>query len=820
MLRLPAIGIAMALSLVALAAKAAEAPKYVSAKAWHILPETHSDESGYFSLCEGLDGMIYVGTAKYNQNAYLVAFDPREETQRVAIDVHRLCGLKASGYAAQAKIHTRNFVGPSGKVYCGSKQGYRRDGDTSKYPGGYVMVYDPRIGKAENLGMPKSGQGVIDVAADERRGLLYVVTCEDQHWMLYDTAARTYRELGPLLTPYATTLVGADGRASALTGDFELAQYDPADGQIKVRPILLDGRKFTRANSSSIPTWVLSADARKAWLVLMNDPTLIEIDLSGRGATAAAVSRGKLLQGKNPDCRSALCLSPDGWIYAVVRIDNQTGFGSGYLHHLVRYDTKNRKHEDLGVLAVRNPDYFDFVGNDGQRPPWSHGFHALPDGTLTPLHCHMAMIVTRDGTIYVTVIYPFTLLQIDQFRLPRPATGPAFTYLDAVLKHCDRIEADLDEFTGVAELVAARHVGGGVIGFVFNGQTLQPELFGRSGGMVHVGFERPFRQNRTDAEKARDVAIIGWDRPPAAGDERTLRNLKQRGCYLIGFGPQKSSALSLLVPLCDAFFDTGTGGDDRVVTLSGGRRCGRSNHLVNAMAGWVFTAELIGALTRRGKMPTMWKAYAYADGPEWGKRYLGKKQFHDDYRVAAQPAGRLAREYLQQIRYHLHRFQETQLDQVRQAADLIAAEARHGGTIKVASAGHMPGLYVGRHEDSAWAHNIEVHDGLSSQTKAFAAGSEDGALVLRLGYSGLHKDLAGVFDRKRQRVILVTAENPRREFSALPARLAASIDLGYAFGDACVAIEGYPLRVLPPSGVMQAAAYEAINVEVLARRAE
>ncbi len=61
----------------------------------------------------------------------------------------------------------------------------------------------------------------------------------------------------------------------------------------------------------------------------------------------------------------------------------------------------------------------------------------------------------------------------------------------------------------MAELVAARHVAGGVIGFAFNGQTLQQELFGRSGGMVHVGFERPFSQNRTDAEKARDVGIIG-----------------------------------------------------------------------------------------------------------------------------------------------------------------------------------------------------------------------------------------------------------------------------------------------------------------------
>ena len=38
-------------------------------------------------------------------------------------------------------------------------------------------------GKAE-------GEGVIDVTADEARGLIYVITCEQQHWMLYDTRTR------------------------------------------------------------------------------------------------------------------------------------------------------------------------------------------------------------------------------------------------------------------------------------------------------------------------------------------------------------------------------------------------------------------------------------------------------------------------------------------------------------------------------------------------------------------------------------------------------------------------------------------------------
>jgi len=411
-----------ALSLVAAAVcitNGAEAPPYVPATAFHILPEATSEESGYFSLSESLDGAIHVGCAKYGANSFLVEFDPKTSRQRIALDTNRTCGLSATGYAAQSKIHTRNFVAPSGKVYVGSKQGYRKEGDTSEYPGGHVMTYDPRNGQTKNLGMPMAGQGVIVVVADESRGRLYVVTCEDQHWMLSGLEGGKYRELGPLLTPYATTLVDSRGIASVITKDFEMAQFDPATERITTRPITVGGERWKRADSSSIPTWQIDPDGRHAWLILMNDPTLMRIDLQSAGDSVIAEKLGRMVEGKNPDSRCALTLHPDGKIYALVHVDNTSGFGSGYFHHLTRYDPKANRHEDLGVLKVSNPDYFDWSPlPDGKPKPYSHGFHRLPDGTLTPMHAHMALIATRDGTVYATILYPYTLLKIDGYKLP------------------------------------------------------------------------------------------------------------------------------------------------------------------------------------------------------------------------------------------------------------------------------------------------------------------------------------------------------------------------------------------------------------------
>jgi len=413
-----ALVVALAVGLPLLSAQppkpAAKAPfNYIWGKAYHILPETHNNESGYFSLCEGLDGKIYVGTAKYGKNAYLVEFDPKTEKQRIVLDVHKLCKLTDTGYAAQAKLHTRNFVGPSGKIYVGSKQGYPEKGDMSKYPGGYVLVYDPKTGETENLGMPFKGEGVIDVTADESRDLIYVVTCEEQHWMRYDVRTRRYRELGPLLTPYAMTLVDAKGRAHAITKDYRLATYDPDQDTVTTRKIEIDGQPF---KCIGVPTWIIMPDARTAYLLHMSDSTLVEFDLLQEGDVVKPVSRGKLLEGKHFDSRCALTLAPDGKIYALGRVDNETGFGKGYLHHLLRYDPTAKKAEDLGVLAVKNPDFFNFgPGPDGKRPPWSHGYHTLPDGTLTPLHHHMALIAARDGTLYATIIAPFALFRIEKY---------------------------------------------------------------------------------------------------------------------------------------------------------------------------------------------------------------------------------------------------------------------------------------------------------------------------------------------------------------------------------------------------------------------
>jgi hypothetical protein len=788
--------------------------EYVKARAYHVLPETHNQGSGYFSLCEGLDGRVYVGTAKYGVNAYLVEFDPRTGRQRIVLDTHKLCGLSDTRYAAQAKLHTRNFVGPSGKVYVGSKQGYRFEkDDTSEYPGGYVMSYDPRTGEAANLGMPMKGQGVIDVVADEQRGLLYVITCEDQHWMVGDITGKAYRELGPLLVRYGATLIDADGRACAITADYQLAQYDPKTQKVTIRPIEVGGKRWSpEKEDASIPTWVLTADARRAYLILMGDPTLLEIELTGPGQGARAASHGKMLAGKGADSRCALTLHPDGKVYALVRIDNTTGFGQGHLHHLVRFDPAARKMQDLGVLAVENPDFFDFEkGPDGKKPSHANGYHKLPDGTLTPLYHHMALTSCGDGTLYATVIAPFTLLRMEQFKLPAKAdASPAAEAVRRGLAACDRAEAALPQISRIAEVIAERHANGGMIGFVSDDQTLMLELWGRAGAPMHLGFDRPWKKERNEQEMALDVALGGYDRPPKAAQMEKLRKLKARGCYVVGFGPKGMKELEECVAACDVWIDSGV-----AEGLTGGAGV-RANMLANAVNGWTLIAEVVGALTRRGKMPVLWKSFSYDDGREWMERYFQKVGFHEDHRVPPFTATELGGRFLGQIRAHLVRLERTQLDGLRQAAAQADGERQAGRRVVVSWQGHMPWHYAGRLGDEKWADVIEFHPFIKSQVEEYRAKTPAGALVIHLGYNGTEPEARAAWTQMGQRVVQLTGAHPDPVRNSAEG-LVRKIDLGFALGDACVSLEGYPARLGAPSGIMQLVAYDAISAEVAER---
>ncbi len=398
------------------------------------------------------------------------------------------------------------------------------------------------------------------------------------------------------------------------------------------------------------------------------------------------------------------------------------------------------------------------------------------------------------------------------------AETPSREYVGFVLKSCDRVEGEMEKITQTAETMAKRHLAGGQLGLHINGNPLPEEICGRSGGVVHLGFDRPFKTDRTDAEKKNDIAFASWVRPPADTELAALKTLKGSGCMIIGFGPKAMPQLAEIVKTCDVWFDTGFGADDLVIHLPHQKMSGDGNLVVETLQSWALIGEFVSALTRQGKMPTMYKSYVTPGGREWGDKYFLKKQFHDDYKIAPIPDGKLARDFLGHIRGLVERFRDTQLTEVNKAADMIATEFARGRKTLVATSGHMPYTFVCHYGDQEWAETMDIHASLESQMKSYEEQSREGALVLRIGYAGMHTTEIALYKKKKQTVMLIVAEHPDKDWQP-PADLPVRIEMGYAYGDACVPIEGYPIKILPPSGIMQLVAYKCVEVEVESRLA-
>jgi hypothetical protein len=392
---------------------------WLKSTAYAIPKETTSEGSGYFSIIEGKNKKIYVGTAKYGSNAYLVEFDPATKKMAVVVDAMKEIGKPATGFAAQAKFHTRNNVGESGKIYLGTKQGYPKEGESRDlYLGGHPIVFDPATGKTRVYDVPLPKHGVISVTPDEARGVAYISTCDDarpvesSHFMVLDLDSGKYRDLGETEHMYAFIVVDHLGRAYHPLRGGDIARFDPKTDKLERLKHTIDGAPPTKesllAHEHSHPiNWDISQDRKTLYAVAMGGNQLYSYDLTQPGETLVGKSLGKLIADADAtDCR-ALCVGPDGAIWAGVAA---TFKDKGQYLHLVSYrPNHDAAPRDHGPIAIRNPDYTTFVDAESKPLAWHHGVVKEKDGELLPRYTIMGVCAGSDGTTYVTTLYPFTL---------------------------------------------------------------------------------------------------------------------------------------------------------------------------------------------------------------------------------------------------------------------------------------------------------------------------------------------------------------------------------------------------------------------------
>ncbi len=393
---------------------------WLPATAYVIPKNTAPEGEGYFAIVEGHNGRLYIGTHANGVNSWLVEFDPKQEQMHVVVDVHKVIGTDAKGFAAKAKIHTRNNVGASGKIYFATKQGYPAKGEKrTDYPGGYPMVYDPQTGRTKVYPIPVPHQGIISITPDEARGVAYLSTCSDErpvestHFGILDLKTGKYRDLMDCRHMYAFIVVDYLGRAyhPVLGGD--IVRYDPRSDKLERLKQTIDGKPPAAdshlADPNSHPiNWDIAPDGKTLYCVPMSTNQLYRYDLTALGDTLPGQSLGTLVAGaKKTDCR-ALCVGPRGTVWAAVT-EPKAGV---QLLHLVSYQPGEKVARDRGPVAVRNPEYTAFTDRNGKPLPYHDGLSKMPDGTVTTRHVAMGVCEGRDGSVYVLALHPYTLLRI------------------------------------------------------------------------------------------------------------------------------------------------------------------------------------------------------------------------------------------------------------------------------------------------------------------------------------------------------------------------------------------------------------------------
>jgi hypothetical protein len=427
---LPAVVAALVGAFVASASAQPPATPWLYTKARALPKNLTNQGSGYFAIVEGKNGCLYIGTAKYGENAYLVEYDPVTQQMTTVVDCMREIGSDAKGFAAQSKIHTRNNVGASGKIYFGTKQGYpdpKLGEKFEDYPGGYPMVYDPTTKKTRIYPIAVPHHGIISITPDESRNVAYISTCSDErpvesaHFMKLDLETGKYTDLGETNHMYAFIVVDKLGRAYHPLRGGDILRYDPKADKVERLKQTIDGQPpaadshLADENSHCI-NWEVDANRTKLYAVPMSTNQLYVYDLAGKGDVLEGKSLGKLHPtAERTDCR-ALCIAPSGTVWAAITAayDAKRRFA-----HLVSYTPRDGVITDHGPLAVKNTDFTTFADRKNEPFPWHHGFRRFGDGNLIPQFSMLGVCATREAQ-YVLSLAPLTLHEIR--ARPRPAT--------------------------------------------------------------------------------------------------------------------------------------------------------------------------------------------------------------------------------------------------------------------------------------------------------------------------------------------------------------------------------------------------------------
>ena len=248
-------------------------------------------------------------------------------------------------------------------------------------------------------------------------------------------------------------------------------------------------------------------------------------------------------------------------------------------------------------------------------------------------------------------------------------------------------------------------------------------------------------------------------------------------------------------------FGESLGRDDCVCFPNHADAAGSSVTLGQTGCGWVFSAEVISALTRKGMMPVMYETIgAYGGNGRIVLYKNGEIPFHTDITVQPVPSGHISEGYIHTICAMLARVEREEYEKLKTLGRWAREAHSEGKTLYMYSMGHLfPDEVEASEIGSAFTSGV-WNAGFRHPTPAHEF--LEGDLVVHIGYQHPPQDLLRKARDARARVGYVSLY-PDRDYTQDPGVI--WIDPMWPWSDACVPIEGYDVSVLPASGLVNGA---------------
>lgn len=354
------------------------------------VPEEYHTGGSYTAIQASSDGRVYLGTTMYDGYGYLLSFAPATGRFESIAEMSAATGERNPGPYGQAKVHTKPVIAPDGRVYFGTKSGGpTKDPNWRQlYPGGHLLVYDPRSRTTTDLGIVKPHMSIIAVGVDPVRGLVYVLTDPESHLVVYNPRTRTFTDRGqfgpPGEAPTRYLVVLANGDAFHRFGESAMARYAAAPGTIERLPLVVTGTGRYEPPYAVAPApdgrRLLGVGAESGQVYLF-EPREREIGVRLLGA---AIPDGHA----PPGWHYTMTTAPDGAVYYT---GSFWGPGGADLF-ILRVVPDQGRPQVVGRVAPLAP------------PPPGYSRQASRDVII------QGSTVTPDGTLIVMTAYPLRLL--------------------------------------------------------------------------------------------------------------------------------------------------------------------------------------------------------------------------------------------------------------------------------------------------------------------------------------------------------------------------------------------------------------------------